>query len=457
MRACSGVWVAHGSGSADRETADAQGRLQVPAGRGVLRPAARVAHPGGGEGLLLRLLQRGPLAAVPHRPHAPALPRRGLAALPGGQPEVRRGGLRGGGLRRSHHPRPGLPLRAAAPDDPRAAAPRDGHHVLAHPLAQLRAVRDLPLARASSSTGLLGSSILGFHTQFHCNNFLDAVDRFLESRIDREQNAVVHQGQRTLVRPYPISIEWPSGWLRTAPPVGRVPASVFAELGLAAGRAPRRRRRPSRLHEGHRGAPPGRGAAARAAPGAPRTLHLRPARRAEPGGHPRVPLAQRGRRATSPRASTSASARASYRPVILQRAHHEPPTVFRYYRAADVCYVSSLHDGMNLVAKEFVAARDDEQGVLVLSHFTGAARELTEALIVNPYDLEEASAALARGARHAGGRAARPDAGDARARRRVQRLPLGRPDARGRGPAAATGAADGPLPPQLGAAIEAPA
>ncbi len=85
----------------------------------------------------------------------------------------------------------------------------------------------------------------------------------------------------------------------------------------------------------------------------------------------------------------------SYRPVVLMRAHHEPPSVFRYYRAADVCYVSSLHDGMNLVAKEFVAAREDEQGVLVLSHFTGAARELTEALSVNPYDLEEASAALA--------------------------------------------------------------
>jgi trehalose 6-phosphate synthase len=84
-----------------------------------------------------------------------------------------------------------------------------------------------------------------------------------------------------------------------------------------------------------------------------------------------------------------------YQPVLLLRRHHEPPTVFRYYRAADVCYVSSLHDGMNLVAKEFVAAREDEQGVLVLSRFTGAARELTEALVVNPYDLEEASAALA--------------------------------------------------------------
>src|SRR4051812_38171266 len=85
----------------------------------------------------------------------------------------------------------------------------------------------------------------------------------------------------------------------------------------------------------------------------------------------------------------------AYRPVILQRQHSEPPRVFRYLRAADVCYVSSLHDGMNLVAKEFIAARDDLRGVLVLSQFTGAARELTEALIVNPYDLEEASSALA--------------------------------------------------------------
>ena len=89
--------------------------------------------------------------------------------------------------------------------------------------------------------------------------------------------------------------------------------------------------------------------------------------------------------------------------------------MFRYYRAADVCYVSSLHDGMNLVAKEFVAARDDERGVLVLSQFTGAARELTEALIVNPYDLDEASDALAAALAHAARRAARAHALDARA------------------------------------------
>jgi trehalose 6-phosphate synthase len=84
-----------------------------------------------------------------------------------------------------------------------------------------------------------------------------------------------------------------------------------------------------------------------------------------------------------------------YTPILLLRSHHEPPEVFRFFRAADLCYVSSLHDGMNLVAKEFVAARTDLKGVLVLSEFTGAARELTEALIVNPYDLEASSEALA--------------------------------------------------------------
>jgi trehalose 6-phosphate synthase len=85
----------------------------------------------------------------------------------------------------------------------------------------------------------------------------------------------------------------------------------------------------------------------------------------------------------------------TYRPIILKRSHHEAPRVFRFLKAANLVYVSSLHDGMNLVAKEFVAAREDERGVLVLSSFTGAARELPESLIVNPYDLDESSDALA--------------------------------------------------------------
>jgi trehalose 6-phosphate synthase len=85
-----------------------------------------------------------------------------------------------------------------------------------------------------------------------------------------------------------------------------------------------------------------------------------------------------------------------YEPIILKTEHHEADQVYRYYRAADVCIVTSLHDGMNLVAKEFISARDDDRGVLVLSQFTGAARELHEALIVNPYHIEQTAEAIFR-------------------------------------------------------------
>ena len=86
----------------------------------------------------------------------------------------------------------------------------------------------------------------------------------------------------------------------------------------------------------------------------------------------------------------------TYKPILLVIRHHEPDEVFELFRAADLCIVSSLHDGMNLVAKEFVAARDDERGVLILSSFAGASRELSEALIVNPYDASAVADAIHR-------------------------------------------------------------
>ena len=90
--------------------------------------------------------------------------------------------------------------------------------------------------------------------------------------------------------------------------------------------------------------------------------------------------------------------------------HHAPDEVFQLFRAADVCIVSSLHDGMNLVAKEFVAARDDEQGVLILSTFAGASRELSEALMVNPYDTHEMAETVERALTMSVERAARANA-----------------------------------------------
>jgi trehalose 6-phosphate synthase len=89
----------------------------------------------------------------------------------------------------------------------------------------------------------------------------------------------------------------------------------------------------------------------------------------------------------------------SWKPIVLVGRHQPPEQVFTLYRAADFCIVNSLHDGMNLVAKEFVAARDDEDGVLILSTFTGASRELLEALLVNPFDVTETAAAMLRALR----------------------------------------------------------
>ncbi|HEX7487501.1 MAG TPA: trehalose-6-phosphate synthase, partial [Anaeromyxobacteraceae bacterium] len=243
-------------------------------------------------------------------------------------------------------------------------------------------------------SGLLGSSIMGFQTQLHCNNFLESVDRFLEARIDREKQSVVHGGRECLVRSYPISIDHPNRWAAEAPPANECRRSVREELGLGP---------EALLGVGVDRLDYTKGIEERLL-AVERLLERWPHLR---GRFTFVQLAAPSRTLIERYRALDASVAAlterinarfaagDYRPVVLRRSHHEPPTVFRYMRAADVCYVSSLHDGMNLVAKEFVAARDDERGVLVLSRFTGAARELTEALIVNPYDLEEASAALA--------------------------------------------------------------
>jgi len=83
-----------------------------------------------------------------------------------------------------------------------------------------------------------------------------------------------------------------------------------------------------------------------------------------------------------------------WKPIILLKKHHSHEEIAPFYEAADVCLVTSLHDGMNLVAKEYVAAREDEQGVLILSRFTGASRELRDALIVNPYNIEQMAEAI---------------------------------------------------------------
>jgi trehalose 6-phosphate synthase len=393
MRACSGVWVAHGSGSADRDVVDERNRVGVPPGEDaytlrrvwLTREEERGYYYGfANEGLwpLCHLAHARPIFRSDDWNHYKTVNARFADAV----------------------------CEEVDTDDPIVLV-QDYHFALAPRLIRVRLPRATVITfwhipwpnaehfgicpwREEILDGMLGSSILGFHTQFHCNNFIDSVDRYLESRIDREQNAIIQQGRSTLVRSYPISVEWPVHWLKDLPDPAGCRASVREELklppdallGVGVDRLDytkgieERFLAVERLLELH---PEFRGRFVFVQLAAPSRVEID---RYGQLGEAVVRLVDR---------INDRFAKGSYRPIILLRAHHEPPTVYRYYRAADLCYVSSLHDGMNLVAKEFVAARDDERGVLVLSQFTGAARELAEALVVNPYDLDQASAALA--------------------------------------------------------------
>lgn len=393
MRACSGVWVAHGSGSADRETSDAQGRVRVPPGeesyvvrRVWLDEAEERGYYYGlaNEGLwpLCHLAHVRPVFRATDWAHYRAVNERFADAVceeaEGDDPIV---------LVQDYH-------FALAPRLIRERLPRATILTFWHiPWPNAERIGICPW-REEILEGLLGSSILGFHTQQHCNNFIDSVDAYVESRIDRERRAIVRRDSgETLVRPYPISIEWPVRWMDGIASVETCRREVREELGLApdallalgVDRMDYTKGIEERLEAVDlllERAPALRGRFTFVQLAAPSRTHIERYRELDA----RVrSLAER---------INARWGREGYQPVQLRVAHHEPPTVFRYYRAAEVCYVSSLHDGMNLVAKEFVAARDDEQGVLVLSQFTGAARDLTEALVVNPYDTQQAAQAL---------------------------------------------------------------
>jgi trehalose 6-phosphate synthase len=200
-------------------------------------------------------------------------------------------------------------------------------------------------------------------------------------------------GQETKIRPYPISIEWPPKALASQPPVELCRAKVFEKFGLPAH---------AKLAVGIERFDYTKGILDRL-----RAIDLLLS--AHPEWKEKLVFAQIAAPTRTKLNSYSMlqdevialveeintrHGCGQYKPIRLLIRHHEPAEVFELFRAADLCIVSSLHDGMNLVAKEFIASRDDEIGVLILSSFTGASRELSEALIVNPFDAREMSNAL---------------------------------------------------------------
>ena len=240
---------------------------------------------------------------------------------------------------------------------------------------------------------MLSADILGFHTRYHCQNFLATVDLFVECQIDHEHMTVTLRGHVCRVVPYPISIEWPPRWLAQVPDVAASRNAVRARYGIdndtCLGVGVERWDFTKGIIE--------------------RFQALELLLDKERSYHRKITLLQVAAPSRSKlsayqalQVQTLSEAKrindrfgsGSWKPIVFVDQHREPREVFELFRSADFCVVNSLHDGMNLVAKEFVSARNDEDGVLILSTFAGASRELSEALLVNPFDVAETAAAM---------------------------------------------------------------
>ncbi|MCG3177261.1 MAG: hypothetical protein MOGMAGMI_02229 [Candidatus Omnitrophica bacterium] len=237
--------------------------------------------------------------------------------------------------------------------------------------------------------GMLGADLIGFHTQFHCNNFMETVDRALESRIDYEHFTVLRQGQTTSVKPFPISISF----TEERPADGPVaPADVLKPHGVEAemiGLGVDRLDYTKGILERFRAVetflernPRYEGKFTFVQIGAPSRSLI-----------PRYQEFESDVQREAERINAKYKQK-RWKPIVLLIRHHSQEEILPYYRAADVCLVTSLHDGMNLVAKEYVASRNDDKGVLVLSQFTGASRELLDSIVVNPYDISQLADAI---------------------------------------------------------------
>ncbi|PKU22795.1 alpha,alpha-trehalose-phosphate synthase (UDP-forming) [Telmatospirillum siberiense] len=394
-RACGGIWIAHGSGSADRRSVDEKDHVAVPpdAPSYVLRRIWLTDEEV--EGYYFGLANEGlwPLCHIAFiRPafraadwqHYVAVNRKFADAI----------------VAEAKSPNPLVLVQdyhfALVPKMVRESLPDATIITFWHiPWPNPEMFSICPW-REEILSGLLSSSILGFHTQFHCINFLDSVDRFLECHIDREHSTVTTGASTTLIRPYPISIEWPAAALAGQPDIAGCRKAVYAkfnlseDIRLAIGverfdytkGIPDRFRAVESLLENH---PEWIGRFC--------LLQIAAPSRAQLAAYQAVQVeAQDVARAINDRFG-----RDGWQPIILIARHHDAAEICTLFRAADLCVVTSLHDGMNLVAKEFVAARDDDDGVLILSTFAGASRELLEALIVNPYDIRGMGEAIHQG------------------------------------------------------------
>ena len=391
--ACDGTWIAHGSGDADMEAIDPHNRLRVPPEdpQYTLRRVWLTKEEEGGyyygfanEGLwpLCHIAHTRPIFRANDWQHYQAVNHKFADALL----EEMEGTINPVVLVQDYH-------FALLPRLIKQRRPDARVAIFWHiPWPNQEAFGICPWQRELVD-GLLGADLIGFHIQSHCNNFLQTADRIVESRIDRERFSVQRHGHLTMVRPFPISVDFTDagGGTEQEPPYVERSALLkalgieAAFVGVGVDRLDytkgilERFLAIERFLEKY---PRYQGQFTFIQIGAPSRSHIK--------------------RYHDLQAEVEAEAdRINWRfrldrwkPIVLLNWQHSHKEIQAYYRAADLCLVTSLHDGMNLVAKEFVAARSDERGVLILSCFTGAARELTDALQVNPYDIDQTAEAI---------------------------------------------------------------
>ena len=394
LKACGGTWIAQGSGNADRETVDKQDKIKVPPEepRYVLRRVWVTKEEEDGyyygfsnEGLwpLCHIAHTRPTFRAKDWVQYEAVNKKFADAVL----EELEGTQEPCVLIQDYHFAllPGL-IKAKRPD----ARVAIFWHI---PWPNPESFGICPWQKELLN-GMLGADIIGFHTQFHCNNFMETVDRALESRIDYEHFTVYREGSTTWIKPFPISIDFigdpASNGKRGA--LSESKESLLKKydlqaqfIGVGVDRLDYTKGILERFRavEGFLDSNP-------QYQGKFTFVELAaPSRTAIPRYAEFVAEVEKEAERINNRFKSK-----NWKSILLLIKHHSHKEIMPFYKLSDLCLVTSLHDGMNLVAKEYVMARDDESGALILSQFTGASRELTDALIVNPYDVVQTATAI---------------------------------------------------------------
>jgi alpha,alpha-trehalose-phosphate synthase [UDP-forming] len=395
LAACDGTWIAHGSGDADTEVVDSHDRLRVPPRdpRYTLRRLWLTKEEEQGyyygfanEGLwpLCHIAHARPIFRAQDWRHYQEVNRKFTAAVLEEIKDVEQPVV----LVQDYH-------FALLPRMIKEKRPDARVAIFWHiPWPNPEAFGICPWQRQLVE-GLLGADLVGFHTQSHCNNFLQTVDRTLEARVDWEHFSVARQSHRTIIHPFPISVDIPGEapvesmslrdeYIKRTSLMHSLGVDT-AFVGIGVDRVDYTKGIPERFHAIERFLekyPKYQGKFTFVQIGAPSRTHIK-------RYHDLMAEVEAETERINWRFQSG-----KWKPIVFLKRHHSHDEIDQFYRAADFCLVTSLHDGMNLVAKEFLAARRDERGVLILSQFTGAARELRDALLVNPYDVDQTAEAI---------------------------------------------------------------